>query len=63
MGLEGWEEGMTNRVPIDVGVVGTGDDESSIFSLDSEGNERGSSEEEERRGVQERRRPPASIRG
>lgn len=61
MGLEGWEEGMTNRVPIDAGVVALdgGDEEESV---------RGSSDEEEEMGDEEcrdryrGRRPPASIR-
>lgn len=57
MGLEGWEEGMTNRVPIDAGVLGlSGDEESSVFSLESE------REEEEVARAQGIRRAPASIR-
>jgi hypothetical protein len=57
MGLEGWEEGMTNRVPIDAGVLGlSGDEESSVFSLESE------REDEEEARVQGIRRAPASIR-
>lgn len=48
---------MTNRVPIDAGVLGlSGDEESSVFSLESE------REEEEVARAQGIRRAPASIR-
>ncbi|KAI5452850.1 hypothetical protein NCC49_006390 [Naganishia albida] len=54
MGLEGWEEGMTSHVPIDAAVVGIADEETSLFSLDSE---------REEVAVHASRRPAASIRG
>jgi hypothetical protein len=61
MGLEGWEEGMTNRVPIDAGVVAldVGDDESVRSS--SEDGEEETSGQACRDGYRGRR-PPASIR-
>lgn len=60
MGLEGWEEGMTNRVPLDGGVVGLdgGEEGSSRSSVDEEVDGAVEVCTEEYRG----RRPPASIR-
>lgn len=60
MGLEGWEEGMTNRVPLDGGVVG--------LDAGEEGSVRSSDDEEMGAAVQvctegyRGRRPPASLR-
>ncbi|GHJ85162.1 hypothetical protein NliqN6_1564 [Naganishia liquefaciens] len=61
MGVEGWEEGMTNRVPLDAGVVAleVGEEEGSVRSSMNE--EMGGTIEACAEGYRSRR-PPASIR-